>query len=48
MIGIFYKIIVLYGSLHLIWYLFRQRKFWNQASAVLVLTLFVLRLFGIK
>jgi hypothetical protein len=48
MIRIFYELIVLYVSLHLTWYLFRQRKFWNQASAVLILTLFVLRLFGIK
>ena len=48
MIRIFYQLIVLYLSLHLLWYLFRQKKFWGQASAVLVLVLFLLRLFWIK
>ena len=45
---IIYLLIVLYLSLHLVWYLFRQRNFWSQASAVLVLALFLLRLFLIK
>jgi len=48
MIRIFYQLIVLYLSLHLLWYLFRQKKFWDQASVVLVLVLFLLRLFWIK
>jgi hypothetical protein len=48
MIRIFYQLIVFYLSLHLLWYLFRQKKFWSQASAVLVLVLFLLRLLGIK
>lgn len=45
---IFYHIIVLYFSLHLIWNLFREKKFWSQASTVLVLALFLLRLFLVK
>jgi hypothetical protein len=48
MIRIFYQLIVFYLSLHLLWYLFHQKKFWSQASAVLVLVLFLLRLLGIK
>jgi hypothetical protein len=48
MIRLFYHLIVLYLSLHLVWYMVRQRKFWSQASAVLVLVLFLLRLFWIK
>jgi hypothetical protein len=48
MIRLFYHLIVLYLSLHLVWYMLRQRKFWGQASAVLVLVLFLLRLFWIK
>lgn len=45
---IFYHLIVLYFSLHLIRHLFREKKFWNQASIVLVLALFLLRLFLVK
>jgi len=48
MIRLFYHLIVMYLSLHLVWYMFRQRKFWSQTSAVLVLVLFLLRLFWIK
>ena len=48
MIRLFYFLIVLYLSVHLVWYMLRQRKFWDQASAVLVLVLFLLRLFWIK
>jgi hypothetical protein len=43
-----YHLIILYLTLNLVWYLFRERKFWSQASAVLVLILFILRLFLIK
>lgn len=43
-----YHLIVLYLTLNLVWYLFRERKFWSQASVVLVLILFILRLFLIK
>jgi hypothetical protein len=48
MIRIFYHLIVLYLSLHLVWHLFRQKKPWSQAGTVLVLTLFLLRLFLVK
>jgi hypothetical protein len=48
MIRIFYHLIVLYLSLHLFWYLIRQKKPWSQAGTALVLTLFLLRLFLIK
>ncbi len=47
-IWLFYHFIVLYLSLHLVWYLLRQKRFWNQVGAALVLTLFLLRLFLIK
>jgi hypothetical protein len=43
-----YHLIVLYLVGHLIWYLFREKKFWNQVCAVLVLIMFLLRLFLIK
>ncbi len=42
------RLIVFYWSVHMVWYLFRQKKIWPQASLVLVLTLFLLRLFLIK
>jgi len=48
MIRLFYNLIVLYLCLQLVVYLFRQKKPWEQAGAVLVLTLFVLRLFLVK
>jgi hypothetical protein len=48
MIRLFYNFIVLYTSLHLVWYIFRQRKLWDQAGAAVVLTLFLLRLFLVK
>ncbi|MGB7295204.1 MAG: hypothetical protein WBC70_06395 [Candidatus Aminicenantales bacterium] len=47
-VRLFYDIIVLYLSLHFLWYVVRQKKLWNQADAALVLTLFLLRLFLIK
>jgi hypothetical protein len=43
-----YHLIVLYLVCHLIWYLIRERKFWNQVCAALVLIMFLLRLFLIK
>ena len=48
MIRTFYLLIVLYLSFHLFWYLFRHKKLWSQAGTVLVLTLFLLRLFLVK
>ncbi len=43
-----YHLIVLYLTIHLIWYLFREKKFWLQFSTTLVLIMFLLRLFLIK
>ena len=48
MIEIIYRLIVLYLAVHIAVYLLRQRKFWNQLGAVVVLLLFVLRLLLIK
>jgi len=45
---IFYHLIVLYFSLHLLWFLLRQKRAWDQLAAALVLVLFLLRLFWIK
>lgn len=43
-----YLLIVLYVTIHLVWALFRERNFWKQASIVLVLVLFGLRLLLIQ
>ena len=43
-----YQLIVLYLTVQFIWYLVREKKAWAQASAVMVLVLFLLRLFWIK
>jgi len=48
MIGIIYRLIVLYLAVHVAIYLLRQRKSWYQLGAVVVLLLFVLRLLLIK
>ena len=45
---ILYHLIVLYTTIQLVWYLFREKNFWKQASLVLVLVLFLLRLFLIE
>ncbi len=45
---IVYHLIVFYLTCHFVWYLFRERKFWNKVSIALVLILFLLRLFLIK
>lgn len=45
---IIYQIIVFYLTLNLIWYLFREKKFWSQLSVAIVLIMFLLRLFLIK
>jgi hypothetical protein len=45
---IIYQLLVLYLTLNFIYYLFREKKFWNQVNTVLVLVLFLLRLFLIK
>ena len=43
-----YQLIVFYLTAQLLWYLVREKKAWAQASAVMVLALFLLRLFRIK
>jgi len=45
---IIYHLIVFYLTLHFIWSLFREKRFWNQVSVALVLIMFLLRLFLIK
>ncbi len=48
MIQIIYHFIVLYLTIHLIWFIIREKKFWNQLSGVIVLVMFLLRLLLIK
>jgi len=43
-----YHLIVFYLTVNLIWYLFCEKKFWNQVSTAIVLIIFLLRLFLIK
>ena len=48
MIQTIYHVIVLYLTIHLIWFIIREKKFWSQMSGVIVLIMFLLRLFLIK
>ncbi|MGD9347169.1 MAG: hypothetical protein PVH84_14970 [Candidatus Aminicenantes bacterium] len=48
MIKILYHLIVLFLTINLVWYLFREKQFWAQVSTALVLIMFLLRLFLIK
>ena len=48
MIQIIYHIIVIYLTLHLVWFIIREKKFWNQLGAAIVLVVFLLRLLLIK
>jgi hypothetical protein len=43
-----YHLIVLALAAHTAWYLFREKDFWKQAGAALVLILFLLRLALVK
>lgn len=43
-----YYLIVLYLTIHFVWYLFREKRFWFQVSTALVVIIFILRLFLIK
>lgn len=45
---ILYQLIVLFLTIHLIWYLFREKRFWSQLETAIVLILFILRLLLIK
>jgi hypothetical protein len=48
MIKIIYHLIVLFLTINLVWYLFREKQFWAQVSTAIVLIMFLLRLFLIK
>lgn len=48
MIQIIYHIIVFYLTLHLIWFIIREKKFWSQLSGAIVLVILLLRLLLIK
>lgn len=48
MMQILYRGLVFYLTAHLVWFIIREKKFWDQLSGVLVLILFLLRLFLIK
>lgn len=39
---------VFYFTLHLIWYVVREKKLWDQLGGVIVLIMFLLRLLLIK
>ena len=46
--NIIYHIIVFYLTIHLVWHLFRENRFWNKVSTSIVLVMFLLRLFLMK
>ncbi len=46
--NILYRLIVLFLTIHLVFYLFREKKFWAQVSATIIIVLFLLRLFLVK
>ena len=48
MMQIIYHLIVLYVTIHLIWFVIREKKFWSHLSGVIVLIMFLLRLLLIK
>lgn len=48
MIQILYHLFVLYATIHLIWFVIREKKFWNQLGGTIVLIMFLLRLLLIK
>jgi len=43
-----YHLLVFYLTAHILWSLFREKKFWKQTGTALVLILFLLRLFLIQ
>lgn len=45
---ILYHLIVLFLTIHLVCYLFREKNFWAQISTAIIIVLFLLRLFLIK
>ena len=48
MIQIIYHMIVFYLTIHLVRFIIREKKFWDRLSGVMVLVVFLLRLFLIK
>lgn len=48
MIQIIYHMIVFYLTIHLVWFIIREKKLWDRLSGVMVLVVFLLRLFLIK
>ena len=48
MIQILYHLIVLYMTMHLLWFVIREKKFWDQLSGLIVLIVFLLRVLLIK
>lgn len=48
MIQIVYHLIVFFLTIHIIWFVFKEKKIWNQLGGVLVLIIFLLRLLLIK
>jgi hypothetical protein len=48
MIHIIYHLVVFYFTLHLIWYVVREKKIWSQLSGVIVLIMFLLRFLLVK
>ena len=48
MVQILYHVIIFYLTLHLVWFVIRERKLQNQLGGVLVLVIFLLRLLLIK
>ena len=45
---ILYHLIVIFLTVNLIWYLFREKKFWSQVGTAIVLIMFLLRLLLVK
>jgi hypothetical protein len=45
---IIYHLIVLYFTLHLVWFMLREKKLVNQLGGMIVLIMFLLRLFLVK
>lgn len=48
MMQIIYHLIVLYLTVQLIWFIIREKKISDQLSGVIVLIVFLLRLFLVK
>ncbi|MGD2294328.1 MAG: hypothetical protein PVF22_00655 [Candidatus Aminicenantes bacterium] len=47
-IQVLYQLIVFFLTVHLIWSLFREKKFWSQVGTAVVLITFLLRLMLVK